>query len=75
MCGLGSDICGIHIISPAARFRTAASSGTLVNGLAKIRKGREWCHGDLHEPGPISAVRRDGDMHEDGESNTRKLEH
>ena len=31
--------------------------------------------GDLHKPGPIGAVRRDGDMHEDGESNTRKLEH
>ena len=35
-CGLGSDICGIHIISLAARFRTAASSGTLVNGLRKF---------------------------------------
>ena len=31
MCGLDSDICGIHIISLAARFRTAANSGTLVN--------------------------------------------
>ena len=31
--------------------------------------------GDLHEPGPTSAVRRDGDMHEHGDSNTRKLEH
>ena len=42
VCGLGSDICGIHIISPAARFRTAASSGTLVNGLAEIRAAREY---------------------------------
>ena len=42
MCGLGSDLRWIHIISPAARFRTAASSGTLVNGLAKIRKGRKY---------------------------------
>ena len=42
VCGLGSDIRGIHIISPAARFRTAASSGTLVNDLAKIRAVREY---------------------------------
>ena len=42
MCGLGSDICGIHIISPAARFRTAASIGTLIKGLAKIRAAREY---------------------------------
>ena len=44
VCGLGSDICGIHIISLAARPRTAATSGTLVNGLAKIRAARE-CDG------------------------------
>ena len=41
MCGLGSDIRGIHIISQAARFRTAATSGTLVSGLAIIRAARE----------------------------------
>ena len=40
VCGLGSDICGIHIISLAARFRTAANSSTLANGLAKIRAAR-----------------------------------
>ena len=37
VCGLGSDLCGIRIISLAARFRTAACSGMLANGLAKIR--------------------------------------
>ena len=42
MCGFGSGICGIHIISLAARFRTAASSGALVNGHAKIRAAREY---------------------------------
>ena len=42
MWGLGSNICGIHILSLAASFRTAASSGTLVNGLAKIRAAREY---------------------------------
>ena len=42
VCGLGSDVCEMHIISLAARFRTAASSGTLVNGLSKIRAAREY---------------------------------
>ena len=40
--GLGSYICGIRIVSLAARFRTAASSGTLVSGLAKIRAARGY---------------------------------
>ena len=42
VCGLGSDLCGIRVISLAARFRTAACSGSLVNGLAEIRAAREY---------------------------------
>ena len=42
VCGLRSVICPIHIITLAARFRTAANSCTLVNGLAKIRAAREY---------------------------------
>ena len=42
VCGLGSDTCGIHIISHSARFRTTDRSGTLVNGLAKIRAALEY---------------------------------
>ena len=39
---------GIIIISLAARFRTAASCGTLVNGLAKIRAAREYDRASIH---------------------------
>ena len=42
VCGPGSDLCGIRIISLANRFRTAACSGTLANGLAKVRVGRDY---------------------------------
>ena len=35
-------MCGLDIISPAARFGKVANSGTLVNGLAKIRAAREY---------------------------------
>ena len=52
VCGLGSDICGIHIICLAARFRTTARSGTLVNGLAKIRTAREYDRVSLQAPTP-----------------------
>ena len=31
-CGVGLDVFGIHILSLAARYRTAVNSGTLVNG-------------------------------------------
>ena len=44
VCGLGSNIHGVHIISLAARSRTAACSGTLADGLAKIRAARESDH-------------------------------
>ena len=47
-CAVGSNICGIRIISLAARFRTAASSGTLVNGLAKIRAAREYDRASIY---------------------------
>ena len=40
-CGHGIDRCGIRIISLAARFRTAATSGTPVNGPAKHRAARD----------------------------------
>ena len=36
VCGLGSDTYGVHVISVAARSRTAARSGALAHGLAKI---------------------------------------
>ena len=42
VCGLGIDLFGIRIIGLAARFWTAASSGTVVNGLAKVRATREY---------------------------------
>ena len=41
MCGLGLDVLGIHTLSLAARYRTAANSGTLANRLAKIHAARE----------------------------------
>ena len=40
MCGVRCDTDRIHIISLAARFRTAARSTTLADGLAKIRAAR-----------------------------------
>ena len=42
VCGLGIDLCGIRIISLAARFRTATCFGALANGLAKIRAARDY---------------------------------
>ena len=41
-CGLGLDLFGIRILTLAARFRTAANSNTLADGLAKIRVAREY---------------------------------
>ena len=35
--GLGIDVRGIHVISSAARFRTATRSGTLADGFAQIQ--------------------------------------
>ena len=35
--GLGNDVCGIHVINSAARFRTATRSGTLADGFAQIQ--------------------------------------
>ena len=37
MCGLGPDVVSIHSISLAARYRTAACSNTLNQGLEKIQ--------------------------------------
>ena len=42
VCGLGIDLFGIRILSLAARFRTAASSNTLADGLAKISTARQY---------------------------------
>ena len=43
MCGLGPDLVGIHSVSLAARYRTAACSNTLNQGLEKILPGsREY---------------------------------
>ena len=41
VCGLGSDVHGIHITSLAARFRTAARSAKLANGPAEIWAARQ----------------------------------
>ena len=38
--GLDADVHGIHIISLAARFKVTTRSGTLADGLAKIRAAR-----------------------------------
>ena len=42
MCGLGLDLVGIHSISFAARYRTAACSNTLNQGLEKIQAARAY---------------------------------
>ena len=52
-CGLGPDLVGIHSVSLAARFRTAASSNTLNKGLEKIQAARG------HDLAPIFALSLD----------------
>ena len=53
VCGLGSDLCGgIRIISLAGRFRTAAWSGTVANGLANIQAAREHDGASVHAHTP-----------------------
>ena len=42
VCGLGRDSVGIHSISLAARYRTAACSNTLKQGLEKIQAARAF---------------------------------
>ena len=42
VCGLGSDLVGIHSLSLAARYRTAGCSNTLIQGLQKIQAAREY---------------------------------
>ena len=42
VCGLGPDLVGIHSISLAARYRTAACSNTLNQGLEKIQVSRAF---------------------------------
>ena len=41
VCGLGPDLVGVHSISLAARYRDAACSTTLNQGLEKIQTARE----------------------------------
>ena len=50
VCGFGPDLVGIHSISLAARYRAAACSTTLGQGLEKIRTARE------HNSTPIFAL-------------------
>ena len=50
MCGLGTDLVGIHSISLAARYRVAACSKTLRQGLEKIQTARG------HNSAPIFAL-------------------
>ena len=40
ICGLGTNVVGIHSISVAARYRVAACSSTLRRGLGKINEAR-----------------------------------
>ena len=42
VCGLGPDLVGIHSVSLAARYRTAACSNTLNQGLDKIQAARGY---------------------------------
>ena len=41
MCGIGLDVLGIHTLSLAAQYRTAANSDTLASDLAKVYTARE----------------------------------
>ena len=50
VCGLGPDVVGIHSISLAARYRVAACSTTLSQGLEKIQTARG------HNCAPIFAL-------------------
>ena len=50
VCGLGPDLVGIHSISLAARYRVAACSTTLSQGLEKIQTARG------HNSAPIFAL-------------------
>ena len=50
ICGLGPDLLGIHSISSAARYRVAAYSTTLRQGLEKIQTARG------HYSAPIFAL-------------------
>ena len=52
VCGIGIDRCGIRIISLAARFRTAANSGTPVNGPAKHRAARDYDGASIYATTP-----------------------
>ena len=38
VCGLGLDTLGIHTLSLAAGQRTASNSGTLADGLGKLKQ-------------------------------------
>ena len=42
MCGFGPDMVGIHSVCLAARYRTAACSNTLNQGLEKIQAARAF---------------------------------
>ena len=47
VCGIGPDLVGIHAISLAARYRTAACSNTLNQGLQKIQAARAFDFGTI----------------------------
>ena len=53
VCGLGPDLLGIHTLSLAARYTTAANSNTLTKGLEKIQAARGY------DPAPIFALNSD----------------
>ena len=42
VCGLGPDLVGVRSISIGARYRTAACSNTLSQGLEKIQAARAY---------------------------------
>ena len=53
VCGLGPDLVGIHCISVAARYRTAACSSTLSEGFEKIQAARAYDFASVLALSPI----------------------
>ena len=56
MCALGPDQVGIHSISLAARYRTAACSITLNEGLEKIQAARGYNFAPILALGSLGLV-------------------
>ena len=52
VCGIGIDRCGIRIIGLAEHFRTAANSGTPINGPTKHRAARDYDGASIHATTP-----------------------